>query len=90
VSSESHEGLPPAEVQESDFTKAQRLFDISTDLRDMVLSYIQENPQFDDQLQGQLGILASKIAGQMYRDTCDLLGIPDSIRQEILAARMED
>lgn len=89
MSSANPESFNPIESLDTDFGKAQRLYEISGDASQMLLDFLQKHPELNQQTRGQIGALSSKIAGMVYSRGCDLLGIPETVRHEIVSPGYE-
>lgn len=68
-----------------DYERAAGLFDIAQDARQLVVEFIDKYAQdkYPD-LEGPMLILARDIEVRVFRKACDLLGVSDSTRQEVI------
>ncbi|HJX54670.1 MAG TPA: hypothetical protein VJ801_18025, partial [Polyangia bacterium] len=72
----------PSPLEKANYEKAAQLYDISGNAARMIRAFLMEHPQLLD-THPELAMIASNIAGMVYKETCDLVGIPENVRLEV-------
>jgi hypothetical protein len=70
------------ELEGTNYDRAIRLYDISGNAGGIVRDFLMEHPELLKDYP-EIATLASEIAGMVFKEICDLLGIPEEIQSKV-------